>query len=563
MTNIPSGYNGKALSPSIELSDLDDTEQFTFISKSVDAGGVRDFNLQTVAIHTGINDDHGNALLLIEDSGNIMTDADVRRATKIKNQWNLKINLGKGVTGDRWFTGKVLQADIIRPQTGAQYIKILAGGYGMRALERISKLERIQKRVTLGGLEFDSTDTSTTVEELVKDIWQDSDHFVLRNLSTESGITLNVQNNPTQMTEFKDYYQSWSFLMSRLAAIGGSVWGINPSKQVFFREPKSQSSGILLTGDEESIITTGWSPDKLCYVTGPIEYTDGTGETGYSVLHAPGATNDTLDVDVNPTINADFNLSANWLAIEWTTGQDTLSKIAAKFKKVGTPASGDAFFQIVGGTSGPNMSDVRKRIRIPLQVLNGFSLADFPITGEAFLKEYSFERIKVTTGEKLFAVFEKYGDASHHYALQYDTNGLLPYWTSGDGVSWASNNGDFAFRTYPTRTLNVILYNTQAAKRFGIREKVVDIKNIADIKSIRKTLLGLSDIMSKEKRLYKPIISSCPDNYTEPGQLIRVKDKFGLDTNAIIAGWDIIMSAASPTDKLGASEMTWNLEEFY
>lgn len=558
MTNIPSGYNGKALSPSVEISDLDDTEQFTFISKSVNPAGTRDFNMQTIGIHAGLNDDHGNCIMIIEDSGNIMTDSDLRRATKIKNQWELKINLGKGVTGDRWFTGKILNADVIRPNTNSQYIKILAGGWGMRSLERISKMERTQKRVTVGGLEFDSSDTSTTVNELVNDIWQDSDHYVLRNLSTEPGITLNIQNNPIQMTEFKDYYQSWSFLMSRLAAVGGSVWGINPNKQVFFRDPKSINSGLLLSGVESDTVTTGWDPAKLCYVTGPIEYTDGTGETGYSVLHAPGATQDSLDVSVNPTVNADFQLYNNWLAIEWTSGQDTLSKIAAKFKKVGTPASGDAFFQIVGGTTGPNMNDVRKRIRIPVQ-----KLVSFESTNPDFLTEYSFERIKVNTGEKLFAVFEKYGDASNHYVLQYDSGGALPYWTSSDGVSWASSTGDFAFRTYPTRTLNIILYNTQAAKRFGIREKVVDVKNIADIKSMRKLLQGLSNIMSKEKRMYRPIVSSVPDNYHEPGQLLRIKDTFGLDTNAIIVGFDISMSSSNTSESLGVSEMTWNLEEFY
>lgn len=557
---LPSGYNARALSPSIEISDLDDTEQFTFISKSVNPAGTRDFNLQGMGIHAGVNDDHGNCMLIIHDAGNIMTNNDVRRASSIKRQWNLKVNLGKGVTGDRWFHGKVLNADIIRPSTGEQYIRVFSGGWGMRALERISKIERIQKRETSGGEEFDDTDTSTTINALVNDIWQDQDHYVLRSLGLEPSITLDIQNITTPLTEFKDYYQSWSFLMSRLAAVAGAVWGIDANREVYFRSPISQSSGILLSGDESNVITQKWMPSNLCYITGPIEWTDSTGESGYSVLHAPGATRDSLDVSVNPTVNADFNLSSNWLAIEWTAGQDTLSKIAAKFKKVGTPASGDAFFQIVGEASGggPRMSDVRKKVRIPLQVLTSF-----PSTNPDFFKEYSFEKIKVTPDEKLYCVFEKYGDGSNHYVLQYASGGALTYYTSTNGVSWSSNTGDFAFRTYPTRTLNVVLYNAAAARRFGTREKVVDLKNIADIKSIRKVMIGLADIMGKEKRLYKPITTTVPDSYIQPGQTLKILDTYGLNTQSIILGWDVTMSATNADEKLGASEMTWNLGEFY
>ena len=149
------------------------------------------------------------------------------------------------------------------------------------------------------------------------------------------------------------------------------------------------------------------------------------------------------------------------------------------------------------------------------------------------------------------------------YVLQYDSAGALTYWTSSAGTSWASSTGDFAFRTYPTRTLNIVVYNTSAARRFGVREKVIDIKNVQDINSIRKVLYGLSDIIGREKRVYRPVTTSVPDNYIEPGQTLKVVDKFGLNTNAIIQGFDINMSSAKPDEKLGASEMTWNLGEFY
>lgn len=557
---LPANYNGRSLSPTVIISDLDDVEQFRFESKAVDPSPTQDFNLSALGLHAGLNDDHGNALLLIDDSNNVFTNNDVRRASKVKNQWNLKVQLGKGVTGDTWFQGKILTSDIIRSRTSQQFIKIIAAGWGIRTLDRISTIERIQKR-TGGGIDYDTTDNLTDINSLVNDVFQDQDHYILRSLGLESGITLaGIEANTTQLTEFKDYYQSWSFMMSRLAAVAGSVWGIDANKDVFFRNPKANSSGMLFSGDTAGVVTQKWNPAKIGYIVGPVEYTDGVGDSGYSVLHAPGATTDSLDINENPTVNADFNLSSNWVAIEWTTAQDTLSKIAAKFKKVGTPADGDAFFQIVGETTGggPLMTDLRKKIRIPVQVLNRFSSSN-----PDYFSEYSFEKIKVTPGEKLYLVFEKYGTASHHYVVQYDSAGAIPYYTSADGVSWASNTGDFALRTYPTRTLNVILYNTAAARRYGVREKVIDVKNIADIQSIRSVLLGLSDMLAKEKRVYKPLTVTVPDSYFSPGQTARIIDTYGLNTDAIITGWDLSMSAGDPSSHIGANRMTVNLGDFF
>ena len=76
-------------------------------------------------------------------------------------------------------------------------------------------------------------------------------------------------------------------------------------------------------------------------------------------------------------------------------------------------------------------------------------------------------------------------------------------------------------------------------------------------------MIGLADIMGKEKRLYKPITTTVPDSYIQPGQTLKILDTYGLNTQSIILGWDVTMSATNADEKLGASEMTWNLGEFY
>ena len=111
--SLPTGYNGKALSPTVVIDDRDDVEQFRYESKSIDNPPTQDFRLTSLGIHAGLNDDHGSAILILEDHDNNMTTNDVKRMCKINRQWNVKINLGKGVTGDRWFYGKVLRADIV------------------------------------------------------------------------------------------------------------------------------------------------------------------------------------------------------------------------------------------------------------------------------------------------------------------------------------------------------------------------------------------------------------------------------------------------------------------
>lgn len=561
---LPSGYNAKALSPTVRIYDTDDVLQYEFESEAV--GGVtRDFNLTFCKIHQSINDDFGYAELLIDDHNNILVESTSDKTSKIKNQWRIDIYLGKGVEGDKWFRGRVQNTDVNRPGTQDQILHVFCVGWFIISAERISKIERVQKRLS-NGLDYDTTDTITQVDNLFKDIWEDTDHYVLRSLGTVSGIDLSeVQSSTLKLTEFKEYYQSWAFLMSKLAASSNRVFGAKPDLKIFFRDPNTLSSGLLLSAKESSPITKMWNPSKLCYISGNINYLDQTGDSGYSVIHAPGAANDSLDINVNPTVDAQYNMYTNgWLAVEFIPNQSNLAKIAARFARPSgaTTAQTDAFFRIVGENSinKPDINDTRARVRIPKEKINQFIEAP----SSSIFTEFSFERKTIEPDNRLFFVVEKYGTGStNSFGLDYDSLGSNIYYSSSDGVTWgAAQNGDFAFRTYPFRTFNLIYQNTVARRKYGIRETVIDIKNFTDFNTLRDTMIGLGRILAQSRRVFMPVTCSVPDNYPEVGKTVRIIDQFGLDQNAVITGWDIQMSANTPSQVIGASEMTFQLEVY-
>lgn len=562
-SNFPSGFNAQSLSPTVRIYDTDDVLQYEYESESA-GGSTRDFNLNSFTIHNGVNDNYGYAELLIEDHDNIMVESTSDKTSVIKTQWRVDIYLGKGIEGDKWFRGKVFNASVHRPNNQNQYIRVWCVGWGIVAAERISKIDRIQSRAA-NGLDFDNTDTTTQLDELFRDIWEDTDHYPLRSLGTVPGITLDIQASTLKLTEFKDSYQSWSFLMSRLAAIGNRMFGFNPDLTVWFRDQTTVSSGLLLSADESNVISKMWNPANLCYVTGPISFQDDTGETGYSVLHAPGASADSVDINVDPTLNAQSNLFNNWVAIEFIPNEQQLSKISVRAARPsGAGANtGDAFFRIVGEGGGgvPDLNDTRKRVRIPVEkITNDF--VETPTT--SLWHQFSFERIATEPDNRLFVVFEEYGAAAtNSFALQYDSGGSNNYYTSTNGTSWGTvQNGDFALRTYPFRTFNLIYQNTVARREFGIREKVVDIKNFTDFNTLKDTMIGLGRILSKQRRLFNTVTVSVPDNYVEPGKTCRIIDKLGLDQQVVILGWTISASVGNAEEMLGANTMQIQVETF-
>ena len=88
---LPSGYDQSPLSPKVLIHDLAGALKYTYETSATSGSPTQDFNLRGLSVHLGLNDDYGNAVLLIDDPSNTLIDTDIFKSPKIKRQWNIQI----------------------------------------------------------------------------------------------------------------------------------------------------------------------------------------------------------------------------------------------------------------------------------------------------------------------------------------------------------------------------------------------------------------------------------------------------------------------------------------
>ena len=189
MTLTPN-YNPNPLHPRINITNKSGASAYNFISKQLDPNGTQDFKLEAMSLHLGINDDFGTLSLVIHDHDNALTDlTDLDRPSVISREWGIQLYLGKTLaTQQRWFYGKIKDVTVERPTTGVQIITLIAVGWGVILRERLTRLVRNQAK-TADGVTLDDTDTSTRIDNLILDLFQDKDHQVDDNITQLSNIT--------------------------------------------------------------------------------------------------------------------------------------------------------------------------------------------------------------------------------------------------------------------------------------------------------------------------------------------------------------------------------------
>lgn len=561
--SLNSNYDPTPLAPEVYIYNLSDVLQYTFQTSITQASPTQNFKVRSLAIHLGVNDDYGNAALIIDDPDNNLTDSSlIRRPCLIERQWPIQIYLGKSnATRNRWFYGKIFDVEVIRPNTNLQQIRLSCVGWGVRLKDRITNIKRFQTKES-DGLTVDTTDTATRTSELLKDIIQDSDHLTLAGLGVESGFTVTgVDTIDVKLPDLQYDYVTFATVANYLASASNVMWGVDPDRDVYFRDPFASDSGFLFTNDlsTSNLTVQNWSGTKIGYLfRAPYSFTDSTFDGGYSVLHGVGANKDTLDVNDTST-NATYTDNETYhIAIPFTPTKDNLSKISLKMSKAGTPASGDLKIDIIGqdGSSTPEELDLRKSVTLSQAKLQGLS-------GSGTWTEISFKEItSVIPRTQHFIVISKYGASGNEVNFDYQT-GTGTYYRSADGTTWTSQVGKFALRTYHSKPINIIIENTTAKTKFGVREDVVSFRNTTNEETARTALTSMSDILGKEKRIYSDVLVSCPTDRLPLGKYVRVYDVFnGQDIRAGVVGVDISMSA--DTDgKLGTNKMKLTLEDWF
>ncbi len=563
--SLTPNYDISPLSPKIIITDRTGTEKYRY-ETSVTTASVspqQDFTLSELQIHNGINSDYGYAVIKIDDKDNNLTDTTSKlRDSKIERQWDIQIYLGKSQPLlQRYFYGKIYDVDIQRPFTNRQTLVITCIGWGVTLRDRITNIKRFQGKAA-DGVTVDSTNTTTKVSELVKQVVTDNDHQADHGLNNDDlGITTTgVQEVDVKLPDLQKNFATYATVLSELSSSGNVMYGVDADRDLFLRDPNSVDSGFLFTNDLSSSVSQNWDSSRIGYLINASQsWRDSSYDGAYSFLHGLGSNSVKIDTSKVGSENATRASNVSWIGIPFTPTTDNIAKIALKIAKTGTPTS-PATIQITGidtSNNKPKVSNLRKSLVLDSQRIQG-------LTTSGAWEEISLdEKINVEPNTPLMIVINQYGDGSNNFTLDYQT-GTGTFYTSSDGDTWSSATGSFSFRDYSQKALHIILENTRAKAKYGTREKVVNFNAGQEEGSAREALINAGEVLGLERRHYSQVTVSTPTLRIPLGQFCRIVDsKTGLNVKASIISMDIQMSAKSGETSIGADQIILGLEEVH
>ncbi len=563
--SLTPNYDISPLSPKIIITDRTGTEKYRY-ETSVTTASVspqQDFTLSELQIHNGINSDYGYAVIKIDDKDNNLTDTTSKlRDSKIERQWDIQIYLGKSQPLlQRYFYGKIYDVDIQRPFTNRQTLVITCIGWGVTLRDRITNIKRFQGKAA-DGVTVDSTNTTTKVSELVKQVVTDNDHQADHGLNNDDlGITTTgVQEVDVKLPDLQKNFATYATVLSELSSSGNVMYGVDADRDLFLRDPNSVDSGFLFTNDLSSSVSQNWDSSRIGYLINASQsWRDSSYDGAYSFLHGLGSNSVKIDTSKVGSENATRASNVSWIGIPFTPTTDNIAKIALKIAKTGTPTS-PATIQITGidtSNNKPKVSNLRKSLVLDSQRIQG-------LTTSGAWEEISLdEKINVEPNTPLMIVINQYGDGSNNFTLDYQT-GTGTFYTSSDGDTWSSATGSFSFRDYSSKALHIILENTRAKAKYGTREKVVNFNAGQEEGSAREALINAGEVLGLERRHYSQVTVSTPTLRIPLGQFCRIVDsKTGLNVKASIISMDIQMSAKSGETSIGADQVILGLEEVH
>lgn len=564
---ITAGYDPRELSPKIIITDYDGATQYTYESSTIATTPTQDFKLTDLRIKMDGNGDYGNATLTIADNGSALVDATLRKGALIKRQWDIQIYLGKtSSTLQRWFYGKIVSANVIRPGTGQQSIVIDCVGWGVILKERITRIVRNQDKDT-DGISLDDTDTKTRLDNLILDMFTKVDHQVDENIPQISSITAALANPGLDATTLdikvanvNELGNTYAGFISRIAGLANADWYVDADRRLIVRDAFSYDSGFLFTNNLTGLDATGWSSTKIGYLKNQVlGWSDSTFDSLYSFIHGFGHFAPSLDVGYSTAPDAADNLDTSWIAIPIAPTRDNIFKIALRMTRTGTPASAHEL-RIVGddGAGNPDPTDIRRVIRIAKETLQALGTttpaewAEYPVT----------PKLEITPDEQLYIEFPKYGTATDTVNINYKA-GVGTYKTSTDGTTWTTPTGSPAHRVYSAKRLMTTLENTVVSQKLPEpREKLLPIRADLEEQTVRQAMIQAGFILGKQRRAYEDVVITPTTDRIPLASYCRLQDsKSGLDIKAIIDSYEIEMH--SNNNRLGADSIKLSLDELY
>lgn len=558
MANTPIGYDPTGLSPKIEILDENDVVQYTFESAQIAASPTEDFLLEEWNLHRGVNTDHGNCVITIDDPNKDLLDlTEARRPNRIMGTWKFKLYLGKNSTNiNEWFRGFIMGVDTDFPNPVDTKHRLFVIGEGIKTSYYKTIMRFFQKKLS-DGTTPDPADLDARVSELFKRLLEDTDHYTAQ--IPAIGFTVNgVQDSGIKVPDFQKNFDSIGEALNSLAQINSAYYGIDLG-DAYMRRRDSVSSGFLVTNmDWDDPIKTNWNQDKVAYLhPGMRGWKNDFTDFGIAHFNALNVQRPVLDKS-QTSANASLNLSSKHTSFPFSPNKNTVLKLAPFLSKVGTITE-NLTMKITGddGTGKPNISDVRVT-----KTTTGAHLQRELGSSKHF--EVLFNKIQVTPKESLHCVIDKYPDATNYITLDYQT-GSGTYHDSTDGTTWTARTGNVKFREYAGVTSHVVCENTVASKRYAgfPRQMNVPMANFKSDKTALAILSGIAVTRGQERKRYPTFSVSAP---TEPfglGKTLRIVDiRSGLDINPNLIAYDMGGSAYDPNSNLGATRINLTIEEW-
>ena len=558
---ITTGYDPRELSPKVIITDYTGSTQYTYESAAIASSPTQNFKLTDLRIQMNGNGNYGTATIVIADNGSDLVDATLRRGSLIKRQWDIQIYLGKTAgTLQRWFYGKIVSANVIRPGTGQQGIAIDCVGWGVILKERITRIVRNQDK-DADGIGLLDSDNKTRLDNLILDLFTKVDHQVDENIQAINSITaavaspgLDSSSLNIKVANVNELGNTYAGFISRIAGLANADWYVDSDKKLIVRDAFTYDSGFLFTNNLTGLDATGWSSTKIGYLKNQVfGWTDSTFDSLYSWIHGFGHFAPSVDVSYTTAPDAADSLHSHSVSIPITPTRDNIFKIALRMTRTGTPASAHEI-QIVGDDNGsPDATDIRRVIRIPKQTLQALGTstpaawAEYPVT----------PKLEVNPNDPLYIVFPAYGTSSNTVNINYKA-GAGTYFAGGSSVT-----GSPAYRVYSAKRLMTSLENTVVSQKLPEpREKLLPIRGDLEEQTVRQAMIQAGFILGKQRRSYQDVTITPTTDRIPLASYCRLQDsKSGLDIKAIIDSYEIEMH--SNNNRLGADSIKLSLDELY
>jgi hypothetical protein len=568
MTLTPN-FNPTESAPEIFIYDYDGALQYTYQTTKTQGSPTQNFRLTDLSFTVESNASYGHATLLLEDNANTLIDTTLRRRCLIKREWDIQIYLGKNNAGlKRWFYGKIKSATIIRPGTATERVQLNCTGWGEVLKNKITTIKRNQDKAA-NGIDLDATDTKTKIYNLILDMFEDTDHNFDNNITPISTITAALADpgicqdcTDISLANVNELGNSYAGFISRVVGASNTDWFIDADRKIIVRDSVNHDSGFLATNDLTGLDAQGWDAGKIMYLkNSPFAWDDSSFDTMYSWIHAYGHFSPSLNLSETTTPDATDSMDDEYLSIPITPTVDNIFKIAVRMIKTGTPAT-NTIVEIRGddGTGKPDVTDIRRRIVITKEILQGLGTS----TPAGWFEIPVSPKLEIEPNDPLHIVFHKYGTVSNTFNLDYKS-GSGTYYVSTDDATWSSSTGLINYRVYDAKRLKTSVENTNLSKTLSEqREKLLPIRADLEEQTVRQALLIAGETLGRERRVYEDVICTMPDDRIPLTAYMRFQDSTtGLDIKANIVSYSVEMHAGDKQSNIGASSVKLTLDDIH